>query len=280
MTGSEQFTYDRMASAIEFILENKLVQPSLDDVAKHVGMSSSHFQRSFTDFVGTSPKRFLQFCTLNHAKSLLQKQHTLFDTTEEVGLSSTSRLHDLFVTIEAMTPADYKNGGRNLSISYSFHETIFGKIIVASTTIGVCHLHFYTDEDSAFSALQNEFPNANYQKKTEGLHLAVLPLFKTSPNDVKQLKLHLKGTDFQLKVWSALLKISTGELSTYGAIAEKINQPTASRAVGTAIGNNPVALLIPCHRVVRQSGEIGGYMWGETRKRAILASEHSSTHSE
>ncbi len=273
METNNSYHYDKIAAALNFIQENFKQQPSLDEIAASVHMSPFHFQRLFTEFVGTSPKNFLQYTTLHYAKSLLNKQQSLFDTTFHSGLSSTSRLHDLFVKIEGMSPAEYQNGGKNLEIAYSFSETAFGEIIVASTSKGICHLMFHESKEEGFNYLKTQFPNAVLNETTNELHTKALKLFQENTDKPEALKLHLKGTDFQLKVWSALLKIPFGDLSTYGDLAKNIEQPNASRAVGTAIGSNPVAFLIPCHRVIRQSGEIGGYMWGETRKRVILAYE-------
>jgi len=265
--------YNKIAAALNFIQEHFKQQPTLDEIAASVHMSPFHFQRLFTEFVGTSPKNFLQYTTLQYAKSLLNKQHNLFDTTFHSGLSSTSRLHDLFVKIEGMSPAEYQHGGRGLEIDYSFAETPFGEIIVASTTKGICHLMFRESKEEALMYLKTQFPNAQLKEEANKMHAKALVLFQEKTDKPEELKLHLKGTDFQLKVWTALLKIPFGDLSTYGDLAKNIEQPNASRAVGTAIGSNPVAFLIPCHRVIRQSGEIGGYMWGETRKRVILAYE-------
>lgn len=172
-----------------------------------------------------------------------------------------------------MSPAEYQNGGRNLAISYSFSHTPFGSVLAASTEKGICHLMFHESEEEALEYLKSKFPNANFREESNKQHEKAVNLFLEKGDNPEELKLHLKGTDFQLKVWSALLKIPYGDLSTYGDLAKQIEQPSASRAVGTAIGSNPVAFLIPCHRVIRQTGELGGYMWGETRKRVILAYE-------
>lgn len=276
MDSNNTYHYDKIARAIEFIQNNFKTQPGLEEIAESVHLSPFHFQRLFTDFVGTSPKNYLQYTTLSYAKTLLKKQQNLFDTTFDSGLSSTSRLHDLFIKIEGMTPAEYQNGGKNLTIQYSFSQTAFGEIIVASTPKGICHLMFHHSKEDALEYLNKQFPNAVFKEEFNEQHARALVLFQEKNDQSNELKLHLKGTDFQLKVWSALLKIPFGDLSTYGNLAKKIEQPLASRAVGTAIGNNPVAFLIPCHRVIRQNGELGGYMWGETRKRAILAYEQCS----
>ena len=274
-----QINYNRIAEAIEYIKIHFKSQPNLDEVAEKVNVSSAHFQRMFTDWAGTSPKKFLQFISLEYAKKILrEEQATLFDTAFETGLSSTSRLHDLFVNIEGMTPAEYKNGGKNLQISYSFAESPFGNLIVASTPKGICYMAFEENEATAFRNLQKKFPNAAFQRKLDLKQQNALFIFQNDWSKLGESKLHLKGTDFQLKVWESLLKIPMGGLSTYSNLAEKIGHPNASRAVGTAIGNNPVAYLIPCHRVIQSTGNFGGYMWGNTRKTAIIGWEASKSH--
>nr|WP_290935429.1 methylated-DNA--[protein]-cysteine S-methyltransferase [Haliscomenobacter sp.] len=232
----------------------------------------------FSEWAGTSPKKFLQYISVEHAKKLLkEEQATLFDTAYETGLSGTSRLHDLFINIEGMTPAEYKNGAKNLDINYSFAESPFGNLIVASTNKGVCFMGFYEDEPTAFAALQAHFPNAEFSRKLDMIQQNALFIFQNDWSKLHEIKLHLKGTDFQLKVWETLLKIPMGQLATYGAIAQKIGNPNASRAVGTAIGSNPVAFLIPCHRVIQSTGTFGGYMWGPTRKTAMIGWEGAKT---
>jgi AraC family transcriptional regulator of adaptative response/methylated-DNA-[protein]-cysteine methyltransferase len=211
---------------------------------------------------------------LEHAKKLLKEnQATISETAFETGLSGTSRLHDLFVNIEGMTPAEYKNGGKNLEINYSFAESPFGNIIVASTQKGVCFMAFAEEETIGFEDLKHKFPNASFSRKLDLAQQNALFIFQNDWSKLSEIKLHLKGTDFQLKVWETLLKIPMGQLSTYGNIAHQIQKPNASRAVGTAIGSNPVAFLIPCHRVIQSSGIFGGYMWGNTRKTAIIGWE-------
>ncbi|MEP3208892.1 MAG: methylated-DNA--[protein]-cysteine S-methyltransferase [Maribacter sp.] len=274
MTEQEQINYNRIAEAIAYIRTNFKEQPSLNDIAESVHLSPYHFQRLFTDWAGVSPKKFMQYISIEYAKQILRdKQTTLFDTAHQTGLSGTSRLHDLFINIEGMTPGEFKNGGENLSISYSFAESPFGHIIVASTTKGICHMAFFNDKNDAFATLQKQFPNASYNQVVDSAQQNALFIFRHDWSKLDQIKLHLTGTPFQLKVWETLLKIPMGELATYGAIAKKIDRPNASRAIGTAIGNNPVAFLIPCHRVIQASGDSGGYMWGKTRKSAIIGWE-------
>lgn len=270
---SYQYNYTRIAQAITFIRENFKKQPDLDEIAGAVNLSPYHFQRLFSEWAGTTPKKFLQYISVEHAKSLLKKEATLFDAAYETGLSGTSRLHDLFVGIEGMTPAEFKNGGKNLSINYSFDHTPFGDIIVASTNRGVCFMSFEESPEVAIKSLINKFPQASLNQQTDHFQQNALKLFGHDWSDLNQIKLHLKGSEFQLKVWESLLSIPLGDLTTYQTIADKIGSPNASRAVGTAIGSNPVAFLIPCHRVIRSTGELGGYFWGLTRKTAIIGWE-------
>ncbi len=275
MNTQENINYKRIAEAIDYIKDNFKQQPNLNEVAEKVHLSPAHFQRLFTEWAGTSPKKFLQYISVEHAKSILKENQdtTLFDATFETGLSSTSRLYDLFVNIEGMTPAEYKNGGKNLSINYSFAESLFGSLIVASTAKGVCYMAFEDDEEKALNDLKSKFPDATFLRKLDFIQQNALFIFQNDWSKLHEIKLHLKGTDFQLKVWESLLKIPMGKLSTYGSIAIKIGIPNASRAVGTAIGSNPVAFLIPCHRVIQSAGTFGGYMWGSTRKTAIIGWE-------
>lgn len=274
MSTQEIINFDRIAEAINYIKLNFKDQPDLDKVAEQVNLSPFHFQRLFTDWAGVSPKKFLQYLSLEHAKSILKdKQATLFDTAYETGLSGTGRLHDLFVNLEGMTPAEYKNGGAALQINYSFVESPFGHIMAASTAKGVCHMAFADDKQQAFEELQRQFPNAGYSQVTDMHQQNALFIFRKDWSQLPEIKLHLKGTDFQLKVWEALLKIPMGGLSTYSAIANKIGIPAASRAVGSAVGDNPVAFLIPCHRVIRSTGEFGQYHWGPARKTAMIGWE-------
>jgi len=278
METQAHLNYSRIAEAIEYIRTRFQEQPSLEAVAEEVHLSPAHFQRLFTDWAGTSPKKFLQYISVEHAKKILaDNRATIFDTAFETGLSSTSRLHDMFVKIEGMTPAEFKNGGKNLAINYSFAESPFGNLIVASTSKGVCHMAFEDDEEKSLDDLRRKFPNATLQRKLDLLQQNALFIFQNDWSKLPEIKLHLKGSEFQLKVWESLLKIPMGRLSTYGEIAKGIGNPNASRAVGTAIGSNPVAFLIPCHRVIQSSGNFGGYMWGTTRKTAIIGWEGAKT---
>ena len=281
MKEQEKTNYSRIAEAIGYIKENFKTQPGLDEVAGKIHVSPFHFQRLFTEWAGVSPKKFLQYITVEHAKRLLKEnQATLFDTAFETGLSGTGRLHDLFINIEGMSPGEYKNGGENLTINYSFAETPFGNILVASTPRGICHMAFADDENLALQSMQEMFPNATYHQMVDLSQQNVLYIFTHDWSRLNQIKLHLKGTEFQLKVWETLLKIPMGQLSTYGNIAKQIQRPGASRAVGTAIADNPVAFLIPCHRVIQSSGVFGQYHWGSIRKTAIIGWEAAKSSTE
>jgi AraC family transcriptional regulator, regulatory protein of adaptative response / methylated-DNA-[protein]-cysteine methyltransferase len=276
---SKQIDFSRVAKAIEFIHSNFKSQPELDEIAKTVNLSPFHFQRLFTEWAGVSPKKFLQYTTVKYAKGLLEKNMgSLFDVTFESGLSTTSRLHDLFVKIEAMTPGEYKNGGASLNINFSFSQTIFGTILIASTAKGICHVSFADDQEIAVEELRSQFPGATYTETEDPFHKKVIQFFSNDWSDLHQVKLHLKGSPFQLKVWEALLKIPAGEVTTYSVIAKHLNNSNASRAVGSAVGSNPVAFLIPCHRVIKATGVLGAYHWGATRKIAMIGLEGVATY--
>jgi AraC family transcriptional regulator of adaptative response/methylated-DNA-[protein]-cysteine methyltransferase len=278
MKEQEKTNFNRIEEAIGYIQTNFKAQPGLDEVAEKIHLSPFHFQRLFTEWAGVSPKKFLQYITVEYAKTILKdRQATLFDAAYDTGLSGTSRLHDLFIKIEGMTPGEFKNGGENLSINYSYAESPFGNILVASTAKGICYMAFADSEQEALAALQTRFPNAHYKQMVDLIQQNALYIFTHDWSELNQIKLHLKGTDFQLKVWETLLKIPMGKLSTYGNIAEQIHSPKASRAVGSAIGDNPVAFLIPCHRVIQSTGIFGGYHWGGTRKVAMIGWEAVKT---
>lgn len=279
MNVQERVDFARIAEAIAYIRQDFKQQPGLEAIAEKVGLSPAHFQRMFTRWAGVSPKKFLQYTTIEYAKRMLKEgRSSLFDAAYESGLSGTGRLHDLFITIEGMTPGEYKNGGENLSIHYSFTGTPFGKIIVAATPKGLCYMAFADGEQEAFEALRTLFPKAGYHQRTDEIQQKALSFFSRDWSEPDGLKCHLRGTDFQLKVWETLLKIPMGQLTTYGDIAARINNPKASRAVGSAVGDNPVSFLIPCHRVIRSSGELGGYHWGVVRKTAIIGWEAAKLH--
>ncbi|WP_136466804.1 methylated-DNA--[protein]-cysteine S-methyltransferase [Flagellimonas onchidii] len=274
MERQENINYNRIAKAIAHINTNFREQPSLDEIAEKVHLSPFHFQRMFKEWAGISPKKFLQYTSVQHAKKILSADNTtLFDAAMDTGLSGTSRLHDLFISIEGMTPGEFKNDGENLNINYSYAHSPFGLVVIASTPKGVCHISFTEDEEKGLYELKSQFPKARYHQRVDQMQANALLVFGKDWSQVSDIKLHLKGTDFQLKVWESLLKIPKGNLSTYGKIAKMVDKPKASRAVGTAIGSNPIAYLIPCHRVIQSSGGFGGYRWDGVRKTAIIGWE-------
>lgn len=264
--------YLRIEQAILYIESRYKDQPSLEEVAAHIGLSGFHFQRLFTRWAGVSPKRFLQFLTKEGAKELLNRSENLLDITHGVGLSSLGRLHDLFVTTEAVSPGEYKTRGEGVTIRYGLHASPFGTCLVAVTGRGICHLGFVqSTEGDALDVLTAAWKNARMIEDHKSTKPLVGPIFDASARG--RLNLHLRGTNFQLKVWEALLQIPAGMATTYEGLAERIGQPAASRAVGSAVGHNPIAVLIPCHRVIRKVGEFGNYRYGSTRKMALLAYE-------
>jgi len=266
--------YPRIAQAIEYLEKNVNTQPELNEIASAVGLSEYHFQRVFSRWAGISPKRFLQFLTKENAKDLLEKSENLLDTTFEVGLSSLGRLHDLFVTTEAVTPGQYKSGGNGLTIRYGLHDTPFGEALIGLTERGICHFSFVSDsEGDAIDTLVSGWPQARMIEDYNATAPLVEPIFDLSKRSKKPLHLYLRGTNFQLKVWEALLRIPPGAVTSYQGLAEQAGHPGASRAVGTALGRNPIAVLIPCHRVIRKLGEFGNYRYGVTRKKALLGWE-------
>lgn len=274
---SQHRDYDRIASAIGYLKANFRDQPSLEEVAAEAGLSPFHFQRLFKEWAGVSPKQFIHYLSLNYAKQLLAGgQSTLFDAAMQVGLSGTGRLHDLFVKIEAMTPGEFRQGGRGLVISWDLTNTIFGRALVASTSRGVCYLAFTDDPDQALTELRHMFSAATLVQQTDHFQQSALALLSRSSHPA-EVRLHLKATDFQIRVWQALLSIPTGHLTTYGRIASSIGNSKASRAVGGAVGDNPVAFIIPCHRVIQGDGVYGNYRWGSVRKSAMIGWEAAGT---
>jgi AraC family transcriptional regulator, regulatory protein of adaptative response / methylated-DNA-[protein]-cysteine methyltransferase len=269
----KDFHYSTIEKAIRYIRTHFKDQPSLEDIAQHVHVSPSHFQKLFTEWAGVSPKSFLSHVSVNYAKYLLRdRQLSLFETAIETGLSGTGRLHDLFVNIEGMTPGEFKNNGQHLFIYYDAYPSLFGNVLIASTDKGICFVHFYENEKNVLTTLQKMYPEAIFQNKQVPSHLDVLDVIQGLPTKNK-ITLHVKGSPFRLKVWNALLSIPEGQLTTYQNISKSIQSPGASRAVGSAIGANPVAYLIPCHRVIRNDGDLGGYMWGPDRKCVLIAWE-------
>ena len=271
--------YARIEKALAFIEQNIEQRPGLAEAARSAGLSEFHFQRIFSRMVGISPKRYEQYLTKEAAKQLLQRSASLLDASYDAGLSGPGRLHDLFVSCEAVTPGEYKSGGEGLEIRYGYHSTPFGECLIAVTGRGVCALSFVPPRGRALAreSLAKEWRNARIAEDTAGTKRMVQRIFSGSGLGERAaegpLPLLLRGTNFQLKVWEALLAIPAGSVTTYEAIARRIGSQGSARAVGTAVGRNPIAYLIPCHRVIRGTGELGGYRWGAGRKRLILACE-------
>ena len=265
--------YRLIEQAIQYIEANARNQPERAEIASAVGLSEYHFQRMFTRWAGISPKRFMQFLTKEHAKEILDHSENLLDATHQTGLSSLGRLHDLFVNTEAVTPGEYKSRGAGVDIRYGIHPTPFGKCLIATTERGICHLGFVDgSEGRAIDNLVEHWKNASMSEDYASTAPLVNRIFLEGESALP-LRLHLRGTNFQIKVWEALLSIPPGALTTYEQIAAQIGSPRAMRAVGSAVGDNPIAYLIPCHRVIRKSGEFGNYLYGSARKKAILARE-------
>ncbi len=268
--------YDTVAAAIKYLEQNFRNQPELADVAAHVHLSEAHFQRIFRRWAGISPKRFLQFLTAEHARELLRDSRSVLDVSYQVGLSGGGRLHDLMLNVIAATPGEVKSGGEGLTIHYAFHESPFGESLVATTDRGLCSLAFTQDDNHAelLAELQHRWPHAEVVENAVRTRAVARQIFGDSAGAVT---LFLKGTNFQIRVWEALLRVPAGRAVTYEDIAHSIGQPTAVRAVGAAVGQNPIAYLIPCHRVLRKSGVFGEYHWGSSRKKALLAWESAQT---
>lgn len=265
--------YRRIAAAIDYLLRHQREQPSLADLAAAVHISPQHLQRLFTQWAGVSPKKFLQYLTLEHAKSRLATGSTVEEAALAAGLSGSGRLHDLFTAIDGMTPGEFRNGGEQLQINTSLHETRFGTVFTASTQRGLCALSFADTEAYSLAELRAKFPRAAFYQGRDAYQRAAIDWLDDPESGNAKVPLHLQGTPFQLKVWESLLQVPAGRLTTYGQLAMRIGQPSAARAVGSAVGSNPVALLIPCHRVIRASGALGGYRWGAGRKAALIGWE-------
>jgi AraC family transcriptional regulator of adaptative response/methylated-DNA-[protein]-cysteine methyltransferase len=268
--------YRRIEQAIHYLEANFQHQPDLVEIAASVNLSAYHFQRVFTRWVGISPKRYLQFLTKENAKSWLKASVSLLETAYASGLSSPGRLHDLFVTCEAVTPGEFKHKGEGLQIAYGIHPSPFGECLLAATRRGICSLMFVQDQDreALLAAFRHDWPGAALREDPERTRSLIEQVFSIS--SAASIPLHLLGTNFQMKVWEALLRIPPGALTTYTAVAQSIRRPTAARAVSNAVAHNPIAYIIPCHRVIRESGEMGGYRYGIPRKRAML--EWESAH--
>lgn len=279
MSGSLTTDYERIARAIAYLDAHWREQPPLASVARHVGLSESHFQRLFTRWVGISPKRFLQHTTAEFARALLREHRATLPTTLDVGLSNPSRLHELIVHVDAMTPGQVSRGGDGVTITWGFHDSPLGTAFIAVTPLGVCSLQFADSAAARRAAvvrLRSEWPGATLiesQSRTKEIARRALGALGARRGP---LALHVRGTNFQLKVWAALLSVAPGCVTTYEEVASAIGQPHAARAVGSAVGRNPVSVLIPCHRVIRKTGGLGGYAWGLERKEILLRTEDSA----
>lgn len=272
------YHYGVMRRAIE-VIDGAEEGLGLDDLAAQMGMSPAHFQRVFSRWVGVSPKRYQQYLTLGHAKTLLRERFSTLDAAHASGLSGSGRLHDLFLRWEAMSPGEFAKGAKGLTIYWGWFESPFGPAVVMGTERGICGLGFAAElgEDAAMQDLTRRWPDATFVEDPQKLRPWVLTAFGAENAEPDKAPLFLIGAPFQLKVWEALLSIPSGHVTTYGEIAQQIGNPRAVRAVGTAIGRNPVSWLIPCHRALRKSGGLGGYHWGVPMKRAMLAYESAQT---
>ncbi|TNI36343.1 bifunctional transcriptional activator/DNA repair enzyme AdaA [Aeromonas veronii] len=267
--------YARIADAIRFIASQVERQPTLDEIAAHVHLSPFHFQRLFSRWAGVTPKRYLQVLTLERAKALLQESRPLLEVADTLGLSSGSRLYDHFVQLEAVTPGEYKQRGAGLVIDHGVHDTPFGQAFVALTPRGVCNFSFLDEKtpEAPLADLARSWPAARLQEAPSRTQNVINTMFDGSKAPDRPISLHVSGTNFQISVWRALLQIPPAKVVSYAQVANAVGNPKSARAVGLAVGANPVALMIPCHRVIQQNGKLGGYHWGETRKLAIHAWE-------
>jgi AraC family transcriptional regulator of adaptative response/methylated-DNA-[protein]-cysteine methyltransferase len=290
--------YERIAQVIRFLDARHVEQPNLTTLAGRAGLSPFHFHRLFATWAGVTPKDFLQCLTLAHAKELLRDGESILDVALESGLSGPGRLHDLCVNLEAASPGELKSGGADWTINFGFAESPFGKCLIAESPRGICHLSFIENEKRARAELQKDWPQAKFKRadsaaaqlaariftlrERQSPHPNPLPAWAGRGSQTAQpaLRAFVRGTPFQVRVWRALLQVRPGMLTSYGRLAGAIDRPAAARAVGTAVGQNPLAYLIPCHRVIRETGVIGDYHWGSIRKRAIIAWESSPRFAE
>jgi AraC family transcriptional regulator of adaptative response/methylated-DNA-[protein]-cysteine methyltransferase len=273
--------YTLIEKAIKYLEDNAQGQPSLEEVARHVNLSPYHLQRLFRHWVGISPKRFLQFLTIEYAKDLLSESQSILEATYESGLSSPSRMHDLFVTIDAVTPGEFSKQGTGLRIRYGIHPSPFGECLVAVTERGICDLSFITEagREECVADLHQRWSQADLNESPQTTQPLFDQVFPYTPhNDKRSVTLFLHGTNFQIKVWEALLRIPPGFVCSYEDVARYVAKPGAARAVGNAVGCNPVAYIIPCHRVIRKMGLFGNYRWDETRKKVMLGWEAAGRH--
>lgn len=276
---ADAYQYQQIARAIDYLYEHFRMQPSLEEVAAQVNMSAFHFQRMFTEWAGISPKRFLQFLTTDYLKHRITGFDNLLDAADAAGLSSQSRVYDLFVNLEAVTPQEYKEKGSGILIEYGFHNTPFGECIIGVTGRGICHLSFLQEgnRSTAVEELEGAWEKAQVRENSRNTELMASAIFHRKPGTHEKLSVLVKGTNFQVKVWNALLEVPYGAVSTYQSLAKHIEQPNALQAVGSAVGANPIAYLIPCHRIIKKNLIIGEYHWGTERKKAMLGWEMAKT---
>jgi AraC family transcriptional regulator, regulatory protein of adaptative response / methylated-DNA-[protein]-cysteine methyltransferase len=266
-------SYDSIARIIRYLDEHQSEQPDLETLAGHADLSPFHFHRLFSIWAAITPKDFLQCLTLEHAKDLLRQGQSVFDAALSTGLSGGARLHDLCITLEAATPGELKAGGAGWTIVAGYAESPFGRCLLARNPRGICHLRF-VDGDDGWEALKAEWPRAAFERNdTVAAGLARQVFARRTESEAPRLRAFVRGTAFQVRVWRALLRVRSGTLVSYRRLAEAIGHPAAARAVGSAVGANPLAYLIPCHRVIRETGAVGEYRWGPLRKRAMLAWE-------
>ncbi|MDX1440609.1 MAG: methylated-DNA--[protein]-cysteine S-methyltransferase [Rubricoccaceae bacterium] len=275
----QSIDYVRIERAIQFVLDNRQAQPGLSEVASHVGLSEFHFERLFKEWAGVTPKRFLQYLTLKHAKSLLKDSQSVLGAAYEAGLSGGGRLYDLFVTVDAVTPGEFKSNGAGLQIRYGVHDSPFGQCFLATTSRGICKLSFVgkREQEPVVRELIHTWPEAEIiEDGSDGVPVVQSMFDAVEHGARRQIPVLLKGTNFQIKVWEALLRIPPGHALSYDDVAGLLGRPKATRAVASAVARNPVGYLIPCHRVIRKSGAISGYRWGVSRKAALLGWEAAS----
>jgi AraC family transcriptional regulator of adaptative response/methylated-DNA-[protein]-cysteine methyltransferase len=267
--------YERVEKVIQYLIDHHAEQPGLESLAKVIGLSKFHFQKIFSRWAGVTPKMFLKFLTAHDAKTLLRRSTNALDVSFQIGLSGPGRLHDLLVTLDGVTPGEFKSQGAGIEIRYGFHPTPFGQGLIGITSRGVCHLAFLKnkkDQPSALRQLRHHWPKAVITRDQTRSADVIRWIFQR-PARKQSIRVFLRGTPFQLRVWESLLRISPGRVSSYSGVARFLGMPKASRAVGGAVASNPVAYLIPCHRVIRQTGLIGQYRWGPKRKKMMLLRE-------
>lgn len=281
MNSEQSLNYCKIAELINYLNKRLKTQTSLFEISENTNLSTSNFERLLAEWAGISPEKFQQYISIDYARKLLRNEKTsLFENAFETKPSIENRLHKQFITLERMTTPAYKGESIDLKINYSFADSCFGTLIIASTHKGICYIAFENDEIKAVELLKSYYLNAHFQEQVDIFQQNALLIFNKDNSQIEEVKLHIRATDFQFKVWENLLDIPMGKLATYGEIALKVGNSKASRAVGTAIGCNPVAFLIPCHRVIQSTGNLGGYMWGTTRKTAIIAWEAAKMETE